>query len=94
MIIRKETIEDIASIRELTKRAFEPMPYSNGTEPIIIEALRQDGELTLSLVAEDHGVIVGQITFSPVTIDGEHDGWFGLGPVSVEPEKQGGRLQI
>lgn len=89
MIIRHETDKDIEPIRRLTERAFAPMPYSHGTELAIIEALRQQGQLTLSLVAEDDGEIVGQITFSPVTIDGDHDGWFGLGPVSVLPEKQG-----
>jgi putative acetyltransferase len=89
MIIRPETDKDIEPIRRLTERAFEPMPYSHGTEPAIIEALRQQGQLTLSLVAEDDGKVVGQITFSPVTIDGDHDGWFGLGPVSVLPEEQG-----
>jgi len=89
MIIRPETAEDIEYIRKLTERAFAPMAYSHGTEPAIIEALRHHGQLTLSLVAEEDGEIVGQITFSPVTIDGDHDSWFGLGPVSVVPEKQG-----
>jgi putative acetyltransferase len=47
--------------------------------------------LTLSLVAENNGDIIGHIAFSPVTIsDGTKD-WYGLGPVSVLPEykKQG-----
>jgi len=42
----------------------------------------------LSLIAEKDGTVIGQITFSPVTIDGVHDDWFGLGPVSVTPEFQ------
>ena len=42
--------------------------------------------LTVSLVAELEGRIVGHIAFSPLTIlDGTQD-WYGLGPVSVLPE--------
>ena len=29
------------------------------------------------------------MAFSPVTIDGQDRGWFGLGPVAVEPKQQG-----
>lgn len=65
------------------------MPYSDGSEPRIIDALREAGELTLSLVAEQDEKLLGQITFSPVSIDGVHGQWFGLGPVAVEPDKQG-----
>lgn len=64
------------------------MPYSDGSEPRIIDALREAGELTLSLVAEQDNKLLGQITFSPVSIDGVHGQWFGLGPVAVEPECQ------
>ena len=66
------------------------MPFSDGTEPHIINALRKDGDLTLSLVAEVDGQIIGQITFSPVTLDGLTD-WYGLGPVAVDPEWQRGQ---
>jgi len=89
MLIRDETSTDHAAVDGITARAFAPMPYSNGTEPAIIKALRASGDLTLSLVAEDGDTLIGQITFSPVKINGEHDGWFGLGPVAVEPERQG-----
>ena len=54
----------------------------------IINALRAAGALTISLVAEVGGKVVGHIAFSPVTIsDGSHD-WYGVGPVSVLPEFQ------
>lgn len=88
MKIRTEQPGDEISIYELTKVAFEPMPYSDGTEPDIIDRLRQDGDLTLSLVASDGGLIVGHVAFSPVKINGEASGWFGLGPISVFPELQ------
>lgn len=89
MNIREEIPNDVSAIRALTKKAFEPMPFSNGAEPRIIDALRNNEQLSLSLVAVCENEIVGQITFSPVTINGEHDSWFGLGPVSVCPDKQG-----
>lgn len=88
MQIRTEQPADDAAIHELTLAAFEPMPFSSGTEAPIIRALRASGDLTLSLVAEDDGAIVGHIAFSPVTIDGVHAGWFGLGPISVRADRQ------
>ena len=86
--IRTERPADDAAIHALTRVAFEPMPFSSGTEAPIVRALRSSGDLTLSLVAEDDGVIVGHIAFSPVTIDGVHGGWFGLGPISVRADRQ------
>ena len=88
MLIRPEIPADHDAIHELTRIAFEPMPYSAGTEADIIRRLRADGDLTISLVAEENGEIVGHVAFSPVSIDGRHDGWFGLGPISVKLEKQ------
>lgn len=88
MQIRNERPADHAAIHELTRVAFAPMPFSSGTEAPIIRALRAAGDLRLSLVAEDAGVIVGHVAFSPVTIDGEHAGWFGLGPISVQADRQ------
>ncbi|MEM7661172.1 MAG: N-acetyltransferase [Pseudomonadota bacterium] len=89
MMLRDETPADVDAISTLTTKAFSSQPHSSGTEAQIIDALRAEGDLTLSLVAVDQGVIVGQITFSPVAISGAHDDWFGLGPVSVQPERQG-----
>ena len=58
------------------------------TEQFIVNALRKAGTLTVSLVAEVDGKVVGHIAFSPVTIsDGTKD-WYGVGPVSVVPELQ------
>lgn len=86
--IRPETKGDQATIFALTTAAFAEMPFSDGDEPALVDSLRRDGDLTLSLVAEDAQRIVGHIAFSPVTIaDGSLD-WFGLGPVSVWPELQ------
>ncbi|UWM77900.1 N-acetyltransferase [Rhizobium sp. WSM4643] len=88
MLIRDETPEDIDAIHNLTWTAFKPMTYSDGTEAEIVRRLRENGDLTISLVAEQDGEILGHVAFSPVTIEGANDGWFGLGPISVKPERQ------
>jgi len=88
MIIRNETISDIAAINEVTIAAFKNLAISNQTEQFIINALREANALTISLVAEIDGKIVGHIAFSPVTISDGAIGWYGLGPVSVLPEYQ------
>ena len=89
IIIRDEAEADARTITGVTVAAFETLEISNHTEQFIIEALRSAKALTLSLVAEVDGRIVGHIAFSPVTIsDGTKD-WYGLGPVSVLPKYQG-----
>ena len=59
MIIRKETQSDVGAITDITKAAFENHPYSNNTEQFIINALRAANALTVSLVAELEGKLVG-----------------------------------
>jgi putative acetyltransferase len=86
--IRSETNEDIGAIAEVTVAAFQTLEISNHTEQFIIEALRAAKVLTVSLVAEVDGRVVGHIAFSPVTISDGTQGWYGLGPVSVLPEYQ------
>jgi putative acetyltransferase len=88
MVIRKETAADIEAITEVTVAAFRTLPISHHTEQFIIKALRAAGALTLSLVAEIDGRVVGHIAFSPVTISDGSRGWYGLGPVSVLPDYQ------
>ncbi len=68
--------------------AFHTLEISNHTEQFIIEALRAARALSVSLVAEVDGRVVGHIAFSPVTISDGARGWYGLGPVSVLPEYQ------
>lgn len=86
--IRTETPADHTTIREILIAAFADHPYSHQTEHLIVEGLRADGALTVSLVAELNGTVVGQIAFSPVEIDGNDYGWLALGPVSVAPAFQ------
>ena len=92
MIIRSETTSDIEVITEVTKVAFEDHSFSLNTEHFTIQDLRADGALTVSLVAEVDGRIVGYIAFSPVTISDGTRNWHNLGPVAVLPEFQGRRI--
>lgn len=86
--IRNETDADAAAIADLTIAAFSTLPISNHTEQFIIAALRAAKALTVSLVAEIDGRVVGHIAFSPVAMSDGSPGWYGLGPVSVLPEFQ------
>ena len=86
MIIRPETEADQQTIYDLTKEAFEPMPFADGTEAQSINNLRANGDLTLSLVAEDKDVI-GHIAFSPAKVAADQN-WIGLGPISVAKKFQ------
>ena len=88
MIIRNETSSDIEAISKVTIAAFKDLAISNHTEQFIINALRGANALTISLVAEIDGQVVGHIAFSPVTISDGAIGWYGLGPVSVLPDYQ------
>lgn len=88
MILRPEAAADVEEIRHLTARAFNGHPHGDGSEPEIIDRLRDAGALTLSLVAEDEGALVGHVAFSPVVLSDGTPGWFGLGPLSVDPGKQ------
>jgi len=72
----------------VTIAAFKTLELSNHTEQFIIEALRAAKALTVSLVAEMDGRVIGHIAFSPVTISDGTPNWYGLGPVSVLPEHQ------
>lgn len=91
MVIRRETADDIEAITQVTIAAFKTLPISNHTEQFIIKALRAADVLTISLVAEIDGRVVGHIAFSPVTVSDGSPGWYGIGPLSVLPEyhKQG-----
>lgn len=88
ILIRDETKHDAAVIGEVTVAAFETLEISSHTEQFIVEALRSAGALTVSLVAEVDGCVVGHIAFSPISISDGTPDWYGLGPVSVLPTYQ------
>ena len=87
-IIRDETDADVMAITEVTVAAFKSLEISGHTEQFIIDALRAAHALSISLVAEIDGRVIGHIAFSPLTISDGTQKWYGLGPVSVLPEFQ------
>ena len=89
LVIRSEEPGDIEAIYELTKNAFQGRPYAGGDEQDVVNALRSQGALTLSLVAEWQNQIVGHAAFSPATTTEGSPDWFALGPISVSPDLQG-----
>jgi len=89
MEIRNETSADVSAIEALTIAAFLNAPHTGHTEQFIVSALRKAGKLTLSLLADANGTIIGHVAVSPVSISDGAAGWFGLGPISVTPEHQG-----
>jgi putative acetyltransferase len=88
IIIRDERASDVDAIAALTAAAFVGKPYSDGSEAAIVARLRRAGALTLSLIAVDAGTIVGHAAFSPAGLDGAVGAWYGLGPISVIPDRQ------
>ena len=87
--IRPEQPGDQATIHDMVRRAFTGRPYADGDEQDVIDRLRADGDLLLSLVAEADGVIIGQVTYSPALLENGDEGWVVLGPVAVDPAHQG-----
>lgn len=84
-MIRPETSADEAAIRLVNEQAFERDGEAN-----LVEVLRQNHKVVLSLVAVITGQVVGHILFCPVTIeaDGKSYSAIGLGPMAVLPEFQ------
>lgn len=87
--IRDETPADAESIHALTKAAFLEARHASHTEHFIVDALREANALTVSLVAEEAGHIVGHVAISPITISDGSQNWYGLGPIAVHPDRQG-----
>lgn len=88
LTIRTEAASDADEISRVTKAAFADCPHGNHTEQFIVTALRKAHALSVSLVAEVAGKVVGHVALSPVTVSDGTAGWYGLGPISVLPELQ------
>ncbi|MEG0052768.1 MAG: N-acetyltransferase [Comamonas sp.] len=92
MLIRTETAQDIEAIEQLILAAFDNHPHhapgQGTTEHHIVNRLRSEQALALSLVAEEDGQIIGHVAFSPVQINGQDSSWLCMAPVSVAPERQ------
>lgn len=59
--IRPEQTSDIEAISQVTYAAFLGKFSNHPTEHLILDGLREAGMLTLSLVAEVSGKIVGHV---------------------------------
>jgi putative acetyltransferase len=79
--IREERPDDVATVRDLNKRAFGQDQEAN-----IVDALRANGAALLSLVATVDDRVVGHIMYSPLSV-GDVNG-AALGPMAVIPEHQ------
>ncbi|WP_431819649.1 GNAT family N-acetyltransferase [Burkholderia sp. F1] len=88
--LRDERASDVAAIARVIAAAFAAEPQHGQFEQQIVDALRADGCLSVSLVAERDERIIGHVAFSPVMIgDGaESGGWYGLAPLAVLPDCQ------
>ena len=80
MNIRSEELHDKGAINAVLENSF-----STHVEANLVDLLRKSGRLTVSLVAEVEGAIVGYVGFSPVTVHGLSNG-VGLAPLAVLPE--------
>lgn len=87
--LREEMPGDDRRIERVIEAAFRKAQHTNHAEQFIVKSLRECDALTLSLVAEVDGEIVGQVAISPVCISDGALNWYGLGPISVLPAYQG-----
>ncbi len=87
-IIRRERPDDHAAIGDVINSAFLGKPYAGGDEAELVEKLRRDNALSVSLVAELEGSVIGQVVISPARASDGTQGWFGLGPIAVLPAHQ------
>lgn len=79
MQIRTEKQADKVSVRRVNESAFEET-----TEADLVDALREQAQSIISLVADDRGEIVGHIMFSPVALTGHSKPKImGLGPMAI-----------
>ncbi|HEV2557630.1 MAG TPA: N-acetyltransferase [Microvirga sp.] len=80
--IRPETQGDRVAIHDCVRAAF-----GRPEEADLVARLRRDGDLVLSLVAEDAGAVLGQATFSRLFV--ENGRATALAPVGVTPARRG-----
>jgi putative acetyltransferase len=82
--IRAERPEDISAVRQVNQLAF-----GQPAEAELVDRLRQACADSVSLVAEEDG-IVGHILFTPVVVESAERRVVGMGlaPMAVRPDRQ------
>ncbi|MEO8358219.1 MAG: N-acetyltransferase [Chloroflexota bacterium] len=82
--IRSEEARDIDQVRSVLRAAFPTEAESK-----LVDALREKGKATISLVATSDDQVLGHILFSPVsTTPSSEPRGIGLAPVAVHPDFQ------
>ena len=85
MKIRAERKSDWEYVYQINASAFD-----TEAEAKLVNALREQAQPIVSLVAVDSGELVGHILFSPVTLTGSPDlKLMGLAPMAVSSARQG-----
>lgn len=91
--IRQETAADYERVNAIVKAAFASAEYSDQSEHLLVQRLRQSDAFIpeLSLVAEQDGVLLGHILLTRIKVvdDGQETPSLALAPVSVLPSHQG-----
>lgn len=84
MLIRVEIPVDAMGIDRLLRETFP-----TEAEADLVQKLREDGLLTLGIVAtNDMGEVIGYVAFTPVDVNDEDVQWVGLAPIAVKKEFQ------
>jgi len=86
MSIRMATSRDRDAIRQVEEHAF-----GQSTEAGLVDALVNNADVVLELVAEEEGAVVGHILFSRLYVekDGIRTPAVALAPLAVEPSYHG-----
>lgn len=89
LLIRDEQFCDREQVRKVNETAFR-----RSDEADLIDGLRVEGAVLLSLVAEVDGQIVGHILFSRMTVETaeRHVAAVSLAPMAVLPQHQGRKI--
>lgn len=87
--VRAAVPADEDAIEILTLVAYFQAEGSRHDEHAAIAALRREGALALSLVAEHEGYVVGHLAVSPLALSDGTAGWYLLGPLAVGPGHRG-----
>ena len=84
MLIRPEKEGDWDAVHAVNATAFETPSEAN-----LVDALREQAQPVVSLVAEENGEVIGHIMFSPVSLSGCPNLMvIGLAPMAVAPKHQ------
>lgn len=83
LTVRPEMPGDRGALHTLHCAAF-----GASAEADLVDQLRDEGAVVLSLVAKEDGRLVGHVLYSRLTIDDDTNGASALAPVAVIPERQ------